>query len=268
MKVRIKFRKYGPIRFIGHLDVMRFFQKAMRRAEIDIAYTSGFSPHQIMSFAAPLGVGLESNGEYMDIECHSVTDSFDMIKRLNRVSVPGIEVVSVKQLPDNAGNAMASVAAAGYTVLFREGREPKYDYVSKLPAFLAKEEIMVTKETKTGTKEVNIRPGIYEMSIVSVSENKSDIITGKPAIYMLVDASSAGNIKPGKVIEAFLASFGEELEENALVITREDVYTNIGSEQKPRLIPLDEAGSDILPDNLSEKSAPGAEVQPFKETER
>ena len=64
IKLRIKFRKFGPLRFIGHLDVMRFFQKAIRRAEIDVAYTGGFSPHQIMTFAAPLGVGLESNGEY------------------------------------------------------------------------------------------------------------------------------------------------------------------------------------------------------------
>ena len=99
MKIRVKFRKFGPIRYIGHLDVMRYFQKAIRRAEIDVAYTAGFSPHQIMSFAAPLGVGLESNGEYMDIECNSVTTSQDMIERLNRVGAPGIEVTGVKMLP-------------------------------------------------------------------------------------------------------------------------------------------------------------------------
>ncbi len=57
-----------PLRFIGHLDVMRFFQKAIRRAGIDIAYSSGFSPHQIMSFASPLGLGVESRGEYLDIQ--------------------------------------------------------------------------------------------------------------------------------------------------------------------------------------------------------
>ena len=64
MRIRIKFRKYGVMRFIGHLDIMRYFQKAMRRANIDIAYSEGFSPHQIMSFAAPLGVGITSDGEY------------------------------------------------------------------------------------------------------------------------------------------------------------------------------------------------------------
>ena len=81
MKLRVKFKKYGPIRFIGHLDVMRYFQKAIRRAGLDVAYTGGYSPHQIMTFASPLGVGMESNGEYMDIEVHSLTSCEDAMER-------------------------------------------------------------------------------------------------------------------------------------------------------------------------------------------
>ena len=68
MKARIKFRKNGVMKFIGHLDIMRYFQKAIRRAQIPIAFTGGYSPHMIMSFANPLGVGLTSDGEYFDIE--------------------------------------------------------------------------------------------------------------------------------------------------------------------------------------------------------
>ena len=97
--------------FIGHLDIMRYFQKAIRRGEIDIAYSGGFSPHQIMSFAAPLGVGYYSNGEYLDIEVNSHQGRQDMLDRLNRVMVEGIRVLNVAALPDDAGNAMASVAA-------------------------------------------------------------------------------------------------------------------------------------------------------------
>ena len=63
MKIRIKFAKQGTMKFIGHLDVMRYFQKAMRRADVDIRYSEGFSPHQIMAMASPLGVGLTSVGE-------------------------------------------------------------------------------------------------------------------------------------------------------------------------------------------------------------
>ena len=85
MKIRIKFRKYSTMKFIGHLDVMRYFQKAIRRAEVNIRYSEGFSPHQIMSFAAPLGVGITSKGEYVDIEVLDTENSKKMVDRLNAV---------------------------------------------------------------------------------------------------------------------------------------------------------------------------------------
>ena len=93
------------LKFIGHLDVMRYFQKAIRRAGIDIAYSTGFSPHQIMSFAAPLGVGLESNGEYMDIEVNSITSAKELTDALNAQMVDGIRVLEVRLLPDKIGRA-------------------------------------------------------------------------------------------------------------------------------------------------------------------
>lgn len=236
MKVRVKFKKYGPVRFIGHLDVMRFFQKAIRRAELDIAYSSGYSPHQIMSFAAPLGVGLESNGEYMDIELTTVTSSQDMINRLNAVSVPGIEVISMKELPEGAGNAMASVAAASYTIRFREGRAPQFDYINKIDEFMVQEQILITKETKKSTLEVDLKPGIFEFKA-----------NDDGSLYLLIDASSSGNIKPAMVIEKFLSLYGECLQENALLITREDTYTNLAKpNKKRRLVPLDDVGEDII----------------------
>ena len=124
MKVRIKFTKHGAMKFIGHLDIMRYFQKAMRRADVDIKYSEGFSPHQVMSFAAPLGVGLTSNGEYMDIEVNSMKDSKTMVSQLNEVMVEGIEVLSCRRLEDTAKNAMSMVAAADYTVRFRDRARP------------------------------------------------------------------------------------------------------------------------------------------------
>ncbi|MBR1930628.1 MAG: TIGR03936 family radical SAM-associated protein [Lachnospiraceae bacterium] len=237
MKVRIKFQKHGAIRFIGHLDVMRFFQKTIRRAGLDVAYSGGYSPHQIMSFASPLGVGLESNGEYMDIEVNSLTSCADTMERLNQASVPGIQVVSVKVLPEGAGNAMASVAAAAYTVRFREGREPdvfgnkaEHEIARLLEDFLAQEEIVITKEGKNGPREVDIKPGIYELKWT------------EHTLSMLVDASSAGNIKPIQVIDAILSLHGEKLAENALLITREETYmlSNDGN----TLVSLDDIGID------------------------
>lgn len=241
MKLRMKFKKYGPVRFIGHLDVMRFFQKANRRAELDVAYTGGFSPHQIMSFAAPLGVGLTSNGEYMDLEVHSLTSCEDIMQRLNAVSVPGIEIVSVKILPGKAGNAMASVAAAGYTVRFREGRGPHFDLASAVDAFMAKEEILITKETKKGSREINLKEGIYECSVVDGD-----------GLYLLVDASSAGNIKPIQVVAALFAEHNEMLMENALLVTREETYLR---NDEGELRPLDAIGYDSVEEAIAAQDA-------------
>ncbi|MCM1189056.1 MAG: TIGR03936 family radical SAM-associated protein [bacterium] len=230
MKLRIKFTKSGPVRFIGHLDVMRFFQKAIRRAGIDVAYTGGFSPHQIMTFAAPLGVGLESEGEYMDIEVNSIRSCGDVKDRLNEAGVPGIRVVSVKILPEKAGNAMASVAAASYLVRFRQGREPSANPGELLPDFLSREHIPYKKETKKGTRELDLRPGIYRLT------------WDGDAFSMLLNASSAGNIKPAQVIEALFALRGESLQENALLITRKELYADTGTPEEMRLVSLDEIG--------------------------
>lgn len=86
------------MKFIGHLDIMRYFQKAIRRAEIPIAFTSGYSPHMIMSFANPLGVGLTSDGEYFDIELTESIASKEAVRRL-RTDGRRMEIVSFVQIP-------------------------------------------------------------------------------------------------------------------------------------------------------------------------
>lgn len=233
VKVRIKFSKHGVLRFIGHLDVMRYFQKAIRRAGIDIAYTTGFSPHQIMSFAAPLGVGLESNGEYMDIEVNTLTSSRELADALNAQMVDGIEVLEVRLLPDNAGNAMASVAAASYTVVFREGYQPCFLTCSAITDFLGQSEIIVTKKTKKSEVAFDMKPYIY-----ACSYNEED-----NAISLTVDASSAGNIKPVLVVKALFDYNDQVFDEFGLLITREETYTNVGTSEEVQLKPLGFVGS-------------------------
>ncbi len=169
MKIRIKFRKYGTMKFIGHLDVMRYFQKAIRRADVDVCYSGGFSPHQIMSFAAPLGVGITSRGEYVDIEVASTKDSETMKKCLNGVMSEGFEIVSYRGLPDDAANAMSIVGAGDYTLAFRPGYEPedmdKETWFQGLIAFFERPSVMVTKKTKRGEKEMDLKPLVYELRI-------------------------------------------------------------------------------------------------------
>lgn len=235
MKLRIKFSKHGVLKFIGHLDVMRYFQKAIRRAGIDIAYSTGFSPHQIMSFAAPLGLGLESNGEYMDIEVNSLTSSDAVINALNAQMVEGIRILEAKLLPDNAGNAMASVAAARYTIAFREGYKPSFLTKQVIDDFFGQSEIFVTKQTKKSEATFDMKPLIFACSF--------DEETG--VLDLTVDASSSGNIKPSLVIKAIYDKNNAALDEYALLITREETYTNTGSPENIRLEPLGFIGSEF-----------------------
>ena len=228
MKVRIKFAKYGVMKFIGHLDMMRFFQKAIRRADIDVRYSEGFSPHQIMSFAAPLGVGIESFGEYLDIEVLSMDSPEAMCEALNAVMVEGVEILSVTVLPDQAKNAMASVAAASYQLAMKEGSFPIDDLANKLQAFYAQETIPYTKETKKSVIELDLKQGIYELRV-----NEDG------AIHMLVNASSSGNIKPTMIFERFCQFAGCEIPVSAIQVTRLEIYTDLAQNGEERhLVPL------------------------------
>lgn len=212
MKVRIKFAKYGVMKYIGHLDIMRYFQKCMRKGDVDIAYSGGFSPHQIMSFASPLGVGLESKGEYFDIELNS-GDSKSVLEALNSVMVPGMEIISVRKLGDDVKNAMASIAAARYTVTVKDEYDVELPDNSKLNDFINQKEIKIVKQTKKQELEIDLKPHIYDFDY------------NGQAFTMLVDASSAGNIKPLMVVGEYIKSCGMEFEENKYLVTREEIYT-------------------------------------------
>ncbi|MEG1780411.1 MAG: TIGR03936 family radical SAM-associated protein [Clostridium sp.] len=235
MKIRMKFKKQGALRFIGHLDILRYFQKVMRRADVDICYSEGFSPHQIMSFAAPLGVGLLSNGEYVDIEVNTTKDSKTMIEQINRANAEGFEVTSYRQLEDSAKNAMSMVAAADYKVWFKEGYEPDNSKAlfEKFKEFTQLEKIEIIKKTKKGEKSLDLKHYIYEVSI------------NEKVIFMKLASGSSANIKPELVLTAFYETMGKEYPVFDFQVEREEVYADEGTEISHRFISLEEYGVDI-----------------------
>lgn len=248
MKIRIKFRKTGIMKFIGHLDVMRYFQKAIRRADVEICYSGGFSPHQIMSFAAPLGVGITSNGEYVDIEVHSTGTTAEMLERLNAVMAEGFEIAEYKLLPDTAANAMSSVAAADYTLTFRPGYEPEEEsaeeWFKKLTAFFDHPQVMVLKKTKKGEKEMDLKPLIYDLGVIAGND------AAQAQLFMKISTGSASNIKPELLLDAYYEALGKERSPFAFMVQREEVYADQASEHEREqgihsFIPLGALGQDI-----------------------
>lgn len=238
MKIRIKFRKYGIMKFIGHLDIMRYFQKAMRRADIDICYSSGFSPHMIMSFASPLGVGLTSDGEYLDIEIGNEQSSASAVKRLNAVMAEGIEVLSFRRIPEEkASNAMSLVAAADYEVRFRDEKFLPDNLMEAWVSFYHQSAIPIVKKTKKGERELDLKPLIYQAECRPSSDGS--------CIFLRLSAGSADNIKPELVMEAFAAYAGFSIPEFALLIHRKELYADTGLEGEERFVSLEDLGEEF-----------------------
>ena len=221
MKIRVRFSKQGQMKFIGHLDMVRYFQKVMRRGEIDVAYSEGFSPHQKMSFAAPLSVGVLSKGEYFDMEVNSTLSTKEAIERINEQNVEGVKVLSYKLLPDNAKNAMAVMSAADYFVytdIFTD---------DDITVFINQDSINVIKKTKKSEKEVDIKPLIYSIK-------KED-----NGIFIKLAQGSAQNLKPELVVTA-LENFTQK-SDTSYIYERLDMYCT----EDGKLISLDDIGSDI-----------------------
>lgn len=219
LKARIKFRKFGVMKFIGHLDIMRFFQKVMRRADIPIAFTGGFSPHMIMSFANPLGVGVTSDGEYFDIELAEEIDMNAAVERMNQVMVEGIEIVNMVPISDDKKRTgMSIVAAADYLSTVKNDAFPQ-DWKEKAAGFMEQAEINITKKTKKSEKEVDIKPMIYKFEIRGES------------VYMQVATGSVENLKPEVVMQALSQYLGVDLESVSFAHHRLEVYADAGNKE-------------------------------------
>lgn len=230
MKVRMRFSKEGSLKFIGHLDVMRYFQKLIRRADIPISYSEGFSPHQIMSFAMPLGIGDESVGEYVDIDISTPISSDEAIKRLNEKSVPEIKVLSFKEIPDTkATNAMSSISAAEYEIRFREEANIDFDLKEKMLELMNLNQINVVKQSKKTVSELDIKPFIYKWDVYD------------DVVKILVSCGSVMNIKPELVMKALFEYLGREFDEYYVMIKRLEMFTG----EKDSLTSLDDIGKNI-----------------------
>jgi radical SAM-linked protein len=148
--------------------------------------------------------------------------------------VEGIEVTGFYEIPEGKANkAMTLVAAADYTLRFRKGYAPKGDWQSAISHFYAQKEIMVLKKTKKSEKEVDIRPMIYEMSV------------NAGTVFMKLSSGSVANLKPELVMDAYLKSIGIEPQPFAYEINRCEVYADIGTETKRKLVSLGDLGEEI-----------------------
>lgn len=189
---------------------MRYFQKAFRRTDINVLYSKGFSPHMIMSFAQPLGVGVESLGEYFDVEVDDNENVSLFVDKLNEQMADGIVVHDAVILPEKCENAMASVKAADYEIDFYSANPLNNELISK---FNDAPEVFFEKTTKTGTHLINVKDFVFSIGI-----KEEHILCCK------VDCSSAGNLKPVNLCSALLSLDNKLIDNYPIHVTRIETY--------------------------------------------
>ncbi len=262
MKVRMKFTKTGPIRYVGHLDFMRYFTKAVQRSGLPGVYTGGFSPHLIISFAAPLGVGEETLGDYADVEL-AYRDAFaegDELYRLediglinddlpsapsgtkicdamNAVLTDGVRVTDVCRVGQiKTDKAMALVRSAAYELFLKDSFLPGITgqmLSQKIQEFCALDEIIIHKKTKKSEKDMDIKPLMTYMSGGTFDLNPEPFthrhdFDRKRHITLICATGSTQNLKPSAVLEAFCKFVDEPYSPYGYNILRMDTFAETG----------------------------------------
>ena len=186
---------------MSHLDFVRMFGRAIRRAKLPIAYSEGFNPHPLLTFALPLSVGYTSECEILELVMAEEISPDEVMDRLNAVLPEGVHITEAHE----GKSRMKALDVALYVV-----------YPEKMPdgiaEFLSNKEILIEKKTKSGIKETDIRPDIKGIKLYL------------DRIEMTLSAGSRANLKPEVVINAmnkYIASYNSgECEYH-----RKEIYT-------------------------------------------
>ncbi len=196
MRIMIRFAKQEAIRYVSHLDLMRAARRMFRRANLPVAYSEGFHPHPILSFAMALPVGATSQGEYMDLSLAEDMACDEVLRRLQAVQPQGLTITGVWPMEEEAPSQMAAVAAARWHLRF-PGMDAQTleDAVMRI---LQAETVIVEKSNGKRAQEVNIRPGIRMLCLEQGCE-PCEITT-------LLDAGSKNNIQPQSLADAILGA--------------------------------------------------------------
>lgn len=184
----LKYSRQEEVKYISHLDFIRFIHRAVRRAELPMEFSKGFNPHPIMTVAMPLSVGVTSCCEYMKIAFAGDFSEDCILNTLNGVMPAGFKILAVKK--DDAGQYdFKKLDRAEYIVKIETGNK------ADIEKFLENKKLIVMKKSKSGEKEADIRPYIYSMEELPSDE-------GMMTLRMCLAAGNNYNLKPETVIDA------------------------------------------------------------------
>ena len=189
MRMLAVFEKTERVRHIGHLDIQRAVQRGLRRSGLPVAYSNGFNPHILVTFASALSTGACGRREIMDVTMVNEVKEDEFLKQMNIAMPPDIKLLEARKIDDRHPALMASLKAAEYELRFRDERQGN-SLCSAITAMMKQDVIMAVRKTKSGMKECNIKPMIYHLSGDDICLHATLALTERETCKpgMLVDA--------------------------------------------------------------------------------
>lgn len=189
-RLRIRWGRSGPSRFLSHLDNMRAIERALRRANLPLAYSQGHKPHPKLSYGPPLALGFTSEAEYLDIQLEVPAQNY-MLEKLSRKFPPDFQLYESKTVFGKATSLSSQLNLAVYQI---EVDRPVDELLLKTDRILTADVITIQRETKNGQQELDIRRGIIDLKAEKISE-ASTLLTLETAMADL------GFVKVQEVLE-------------------------------------------------------------------
>ena len=221
MILRVKFTKEDYLRYIGHLDLLRLFQRCFNRAGIELNYSQGFNPRPKFSIANPLSLGVESIGEYMDIDLLKEVEIEEFILAMNNVLPEGIKILAA-EYPKDTKSVSAILDFAEYEIKFKTYKELSKEELSTIVhSWLENERIMISRLRKRKKSKIiieeNVKCLIKEVEVVEVNNNTI-------SIHAILSSSEDGTLRPLDFIEAMNRDNYLEIDMESIMLKRLGLY--------------------------------------------
>lgn len=215
-RLRLVFAKKKQIKYIGHLDLVLAWERALRRAQIPLAYSKGFNPRPKIQVASSLPVGTTGSAEIMDIMTTQLVDPAEALVRIRPALPVGIELHSVEPISLKAPTLQHLLRQADYRVMV-ETDLPVDELTRRIESLLAAAELPQTRQRKKQLETIDLRPWLHELAVESVEP-------GEVYLRMRLSAGQFGNLRPEEALKALgLADNWAEIERTRLIFELDEL---------------------------------------------
>jgi len=225
LKIRLGYTKKNEARYIAHLDLTRVFDRALRRAQIEVNYSEGFNPHPKISFGPPLPVGVEGEKEYVDIDLKEVegisaeVHLADVVSRLQIQLPEGIKLIDSAIRPEGSKALMAVITLARYKTIVPFTEDMDQNAVEEAcRRWLSQEEVMGIRLQKGIKSERNIRPFVKGINILTEGMSREIIFR------IDIRTGNQGSVRPLEVMESISTMESLPLDVAGIFTIREGLY--------------------------------------------